>query len=101
MGIMGNPGPYGSPYGQPAGQGLGGTGLGPQLQNKTGLPSNLGQFNLDKKTPPMQGMAGMVSVRVPVRGAPRVVFGAALCVSFGGCVCQFGSSTKKVTSPPL
>ncbi|KPP67812.1 hypothetical protein Z043_113555, partial [Scleropages formosus] len=61
MGMMGSPGPYGSPYGQPAGQGLGGAGLGQQLQNKAGLPNSLAQFNLDKKTPPMQGITGMGS----------------------------------------
>lgn len=60
MGMMGNPGPYGAPYGQSAGQGLGGAGLGQQLQNKAGLPNSMAQFSLDKKTPAVQGMAGMV-----------------------------------------
>uniref|UniRef100_A0A674BFH7 histone acetyltransferase n=1 Tax=Salmo trutta TaxID=8032 RepID=A0A674BFH7_SALTR len=60
MNMMANAGPYGGPYGQLAGQGLGGAGLGPQHQNKAGLANSLAQFNLDKKTPPIQGMAGMV-----------------------------------------
>lgn len=61
MNMMANSGPYGGPYGQSAGQGLPGAGLGPQLQNKPGLPNNMAnQFNMDKKTPPVQGMPGMV-----------------------------------------
>uniref|UniRef100_A0A8C7V8C3 histone acetyltransferase n=1 Tax=Oncorhynchus mykiss TaxID=8022 RepID=A0A8C7V8C3_ONCMY len=60
MNMMANAGPYGGPYGQSVGQGLGGAGLGPQHQNKAGLANSLAQFNLDKKTPPIQGMAGMV-----------------------------------------
>lgn len=61
MNMMANAGPYGGPYGQSAGQGLPGAGLGPQLQNKAGLPNNMAnQFNMDKKTPPGQGMSGMV-----------------------------------------
>ena len=60
MNMMANAGPYGGPYGQAGGQGLGGAGLGPQLQNKAGLPNSHAQFSLDKKTPPGQGMAGMV-----------------------------------------
>uniref|UniRef100_A0A8C8D4L9 histone acetyltransferase n=1 Tax=Oncorhynchus tshawytscha TaxID=74940 RepID=A0A8C8D4L9_ONCTS len=60
MNMMANAGPYGGPYGQLAGQVLGGAGLGPQHQNKAGLANSLAQFNLDKKTPPIQGMAGMV-----------------------------------------
>lgn len=61
MNMMANAGPYGGPYGQSAGQGLPGAGLGPQLQNKAGLPNNMAnQFNMDKKTPPGQGMPGMV-----------------------------------------
>lgn len=63
MNMMANAGPYGGPYGQSAGQGLGGAGLGPQHQNKAGLANSLAQFNLDKKTPPIQGMAGMVRAR--------------------------------------
>lgn len=61
MSMMANAGPYGGSYGQSAGQGLPGAGLGPQLQNKPGLPNNMAnQFNMDKKTPPVQGMPGMV-----------------------------------------
>uniref|UniRef100_A0A8C7NL70 histone acetyltransferase n=1 Tax=Oncorhynchus mykiss TaxID=8022 RepID=A0A8C7NL70_ONCMY len=55
MNMMANAGPYGGPYGQSVGQGLGGAGLGPQHQNKAGLANSLAQFNLDKKTPPIQG----------------------------------------------
>ncbi|KAL3054184.1 hypothetical protein OYC64_006500 [Pagothenia borchgrevinki] len=61
MNMMANAGPYGGPYGQ-AGQGLPGAGLGPQLQNKAGMPNNMAaQFNMDKKAPPGQGMPGMAS----------------------------------------
>ncbi|XP_023685712.2 histone acetyltransferase p300-like isoform X2 [Paramormyrops kingsleyae] len=96
MGMMGNPGPYGSPYSQPAGQGLGGTGLGPQLQNKTGLPSNLGQFNLDKKTPPMQGMAGMASQQPPAGVAGPVAGTAAAAGMMSGAPGGLGT----VATPP-
>ncbi|KAK1881675.1 Histone acetyltransferase p300, partial [Dissostichus eleginoides] len=58
MGMMGNPGgPFGGPYA--GNQGLGGAGLGPQLQNKG--PNSLAQFSVDKKNQPMQGMAAMGS----------------------------------------
>lgn len=61
MNMMANAGPYGGPYGQSAGQGMPGAGLGPQLQNKAGLPNNMAaQFNMDKKAQPGQGMPGMV-----------------------------------------
>uniref|UniRef100_A0AAX7T3N8 histone acetyltransferase n=1 Tax=Astatotilapia calliptera TaxID=8154 RepID=A0AAX7T3N8_ASTCA len=62
MGMMGNPGgPFGGPYGSQGNQGLGGAGLGPQLQNKGSMANSMAQFNVDKKNPPMQGMApGMV-----------------------------------------
>lgn len=54
---MGNPGgPFGGPYAGQGNQGLGGAGLGPQLQNK----GPMAQFNVDKKNQPMQGMAAMV-----------------------------------------
>ncbi|KAG7239416.1 hypothetical protein INR49_028887 [Caranx melampygus] len=81
MNMMANAGPYGGPYGQSAGQGLPGAGLGPQLQNKAGLPNNMSsQFNMDKKAPPGQSMPGMVSQQqqpgavggVPVGGAAAV-----------------------------
>lgn len=61
MGMMGNPGvPFGGPYAGQGNQGLGGAGLGPQLQNKVPMPNSLAQFNVDKKNQPMQGMAAMV-----------------------------------------
>lgn len=61
MGMMGNPGgPFGGPYTGQGNQGLGGAGLGPQLQNKSPLGNSLAQFNVDKKNQPMQGMAAMV-----------------------------------------
>uniref|UniRef100_A0A3B3YG55 histone acetyltransferase n=1 Tax=Poecilia mexicana TaxID=48701 RepID=A0A3B3YG55_9TELE len=64
-GMMGNPGgSFGGPY--QGGQGLGAAGLGPQLQNKGPMANNLGQFNVDKKTQPMQAMApGMVPSAQP------------------------------------
>lgn len=58
---MGNPGgPFGGPYAGQGNQGLGGAGLGPQLQNKGPMANSLAQFNVDKKNQPMQGMAAMV-----------------------------------------
>uniref|UniRef100_A0A667XVX8 histone acetyltransferase n=1 Tax=Myripristis murdjan TaxID=586833 RepID=A0A667XVX8_9TELE len=68
MGMMGTPGgPYGAPYAGQANQGLGGAGLGPQLQNKGPMANSLAQFNVDKKSQPMQGMAAMPGVGA---GAP-------------------------------
>uniref|UniRef100_A0A087Y961 histone acetyltransferase n=1 Tax=Poecilia formosa TaxID=48698 RepID=A0A087Y961_POEFO len=62
MNLMANAGSYGGPYSHSAGQGLPGEGLGPQLQNKAGLPSAMAaQFNMDKKTPPGQGIPGMTA----------------------------------------
>lgn len=59
--MMGNPGgPFGGPYAGQGNQGLGGAGLGPQLQNKGPMANSLAQFNVDKKNQPMQGMAAMV-----------------------------------------
>uniref|UniRef100_A0A3P8SWZ7 histone acetyltransferase n=1 Tax=Amphiprion percula TaxID=161767 RepID=A0A3P8SWZ7_AMPPE len=70
MNMMANAGPYGGPYGQSAGQGLPGAGLGPQLQNKAGLPNNMAaQFNMDKKAPPGQAMPGMVGAQQQQPGA--------------------------------
>lgn len=61
MGMMGNQGgPFGGPYAGQGNQGLGGAGLGPQLQNKRPMAHSLAQFNVDKKNQPMQGMAAMV-----------------------------------------
>uniref|UniRef100_A0A7N6FK16 histone acetyltransferase n=1 Tax=Anabas testudineus TaxID=64144 RepID=A0A7N6FK16_ANATE len=62
MGMMGNQGgPFGGPYAGQGNQGLGGAGLGPQLQNKRPMAHSLAQFNVDKKNQPMQGMAAMGS----------------------------------------
>lgn len=64
MGMMGNPGgPFGGPYGSQGNQGLGGAGLGPQLQNKGSMANSMAQFNVDKKNPPIQGMGAMVRKR--------------------------------------
>lgn len=61
MGMMGNPGgPFGGPYGGQSNQALGAAGLGPQLQNKGPMANSLAQFNVDKKSQPMQGMGAMV-----------------------------------------
>uniref|UniRef100_I3KUK1 histone acetyltransferase n=1 Tax=Oreochromis niloticus TaxID=8128 RepID=I3KUK1_ORENI len=78
MGMMGNPGgPFGGPYGSQGNQGLGGTGLGPQLQNKGPMANSMAQFNVDKKNQPMQGMSAMVrKLSAPVGGAPGMVPGA-------------------------
>ncbi|XP_013768849.1 histone acetyltransferase p300 isoform X2 [Pundamilia nyererei] len=87
MGMMGNPGgPFGGPYGSQGNQGLGGAGLGPQLQNKGSMANSMAQFNVDKKNPPMQGMGAMGTQQsqtgvggptgVPVGGAPGMVPGA-------------------------
>uniref|UniRef100_A0A8C3ICL9 histone acetyltransferase n=1 Tax=Chrysemys picta bellii TaxID=8478 RepID=A0A8C3ICL9_CHRPI len=59
MGMMSNPSPYGSPYSQNTGQQIGASGLGPQMQNKTGLPNSLPQFPMDKKPVPGAGMPNM------------------------------------------
>nr|XP_048690961.1 histone acetyltransferase p300 isoform X8 [Caretta caretta] len=59
MGMMSNPSPYGSPYSQNTGQQIGASGLGPQMQNKTGLPNSLPQFPMDKKPVPGTGMPNM------------------------------------------
>lgn len=61
MGMMGNPGgPFGGPYGGQGNQALGAAGLGPQLPNKGPMANSLAQFNVDKKSQPMQGMGAMV-----------------------------------------
>uniref|UniRef100_A0A803YCU6 histone acetyltransferase n=1 Tax=Meleagris gallopavo TaxID=9103 RepID=A0A803YCU6_MELGA len=61
MGMMSNPSPYGQPYSQNTGQQIGASGLGPQMQNKTGLQNSLPQFQMDKKPVPGAGMPNMVS----------------------------------------
>lgn len=64
MGMMGNPGgPFGTPYAGQGNQGLGGAGLGPQLQNKSPMANNMAQFNMDKKNQPMQGLAALVGLK--------------------------------------
>lgn len=61
---MGNPGaPFGGPYGGQGNQGLGGAGLGPQLQNKGPMANSLAQFSVDKKNQPMQAMGSMVRIK--------------------------------------
>ncbi|KAJ8263930.1 hypothetical protein GJAV_G00143190, partial [Gymnothorax javanicus] len=61
MGMMGNLGPYCGPFAQSAGQGLGVAGLGPQLQNKAGLPNSMAQFSVDKKNQPVPSLSNMGS----------------------------------------
>ncbi|KAH1187208.1 hypothetical protein KIL84_019957 [Mauremys mutica] len=65
MGMMSNPSPYGSPYSQNTGQQIGASGLGPQMQNKTGLPNSLPQFPMDKKPVPGTGMPNMGQQQAP------------------------------------
>lgn len=66
---MGNPGgPFGGPYAGQGNQGLGGAGLGPQLQNKSPMANSLAQFSVDKKNQPMQGMAAMVGNKYRLTG---------------------------------
>lgn len=60
MGIMNNPNPYGPPYSQNSAQQIGASGLGPQMQNKAGMPNSLPQFPIDKKPVPGAGMPNMV-----------------------------------------
>uniref|UniRef100_A0A673AQ95 histone acetyltransferase n=1 Tax=Sphaeramia orbicularis TaxID=375764 RepID=A0A673AQ95_9TELE len=61
MGMVGSPGgPFGGPYAGQGNQGIGGAGLGPQIQNKGSMANSLAQFSVDKKNPNMQGMAPMV-----------------------------------------
>uniref|UniRef100_A0A7M4FQH2 histone acetyltransferase n=1 Tax=Crocodylus porosus TaxID=8502 RepID=A0A7M4FQH2_CROPO len=65
MGMMSNPSPYGSPYSQNTGQQIGASGLGPQMQNKAGLPNSLPQFTMDKKPVPGAGMPNMGQQQAP------------------------------------
>uniref|UniRef100_A0A673AR68 histone acetyltransferase n=1 Tax=Sphaeramia orbicularis TaxID=375764 RepID=A0A673AR68_9TELE len=68
MGMVGSPGgPFGGPYAGQGNQGIGGAGLGPQIQNKGSMANSLAQFSVDKKNPNMQGM---VSVASAAAGAP-------------------------------
>lgn len=75
MGMMGNPGgPFGGPYAGQGNQGLGGAGLGPQLQSKGPMANSLAQFNVDKKNQPMQGMAAMVGNTCKLIGGGKNVY---------------------------
>uniref|UniRef100_G1NHW7 histone acetyltransferase n=1 Tax=Meleagris gallopavo TaxID=9103 RepID=G1NHW7_MELGA len=65
MGMMSNPSPYGQPYSQNTGQQIGASGLGPQMQNKTGLQNSLPQFQMDKKPVPGAGMPNMGQQQAP------------------------------------
>ncbi|XP_038165293.1 histone acetyltransferase p300 isoform X2 [Cyprinodon tularosa] len=76
MNLMANAGPYGGTYSHSAGQGLPGEGLAPQLQNKTGLPNSMAaQFNMDKKTPPVQRIPGMTTQQQQSGGVSASVSG--------------------------
>ncbi|XP_024140259.1 histone acetyltransferase p300 isoform X2 [Oryzias melastigma] len=82
MGMMGNPGgPFGGPYGGQGNQALGAAGLGPQLPNKGPMANSLAQFNVDKKSQPMQGMGAMgiqpSQTGVVLPGGPSGAVGAA------------------------
>ncbi|XP_032896548.1 CREB-binding protein isoform X5 [Amblyraja radiata] len=76
MGISGNTSLFGQGYGQAGGQQLGATGVGPQLQNKSGLSNSLPPFPADLKgtqvtnVPNMVQQVGMVQVpsQVPTQG---------------------------------
>lgn len=65
MGIMSNPTPYGAPYSQNSGQQIGGGGLGPQIQNKTGLQNSLSQFPMEKKPVSGTGLPNMAQQQAP------------------------------------
>ncbi|XP_014872161.1 histone acetyltransferase p300-like isoform X2 [Poecilia latipinna] len=102
-GMMGNPGgSFGGPY--QGGQGLGAAGLGPQLQNKGPMANNLGQFNVDKKTQPMQAMGAMSQTGVggptgaPVGGAPGMVPSAQ--AGLAGYNSQASAASAAAGAPP-
>nr|XP_057917914.1 histone acetyltransferase p300 isoform X2 [Doryrhamphus excisus] len=83
MAMMGNQGvPFGGPYAGQGNQGLGAAGLGPQHQSKGPLGNSMAQFNVDKKSQPIQAMATMGSQQsqsgvspsvAPVGGASGIV----------------------------
>ncbi|KAE8284496.1 Histone acetyltransferase p300 [Larimichthys crocea] len=109
MGMMGNPGgPFGGPYAGQGNQGLGGAGLGPQLQNKGLMANSLAQFNVDKKNQPMQGMAAMGSQQsqtgvggpsgAPVGGAPGMVPNAQ--AGLVGPSAQVSAASAAAGAPP-
>lgn len=88
MGMMGNPGgPFGTPYAGQGNQGLGGAGLGPQLQNKSPMANNLAQFNVDKKNPPLQGLAAMVGIEYSYKKRLYIIspFHCILCIKVTQC----------------
>ncbi|XP_028935153.1 histone acetyltransferase p300 isoform X2 [Ornithorhynchus anatinus] len=72
MGMMSNPNPYGPPYSQNSGQQIGPGALGPQMQNKAGIPNSLPQFPMDKKPVPGAGMTNMGQQQAPVQQAGMV-----------------------------
>ncbi|XP_068610300.1 histone acetyltransferase p300 [Brachionichthys hirsutus] len=101
MGMMGGPGgAFVGPYAGQGNQGLGGSGLGPQLQNKGPMANSLSQFNVDKKAQPMQGMATMASQQLqtgvggpsgaPVGGGPGM----------GSPGTQVSAATAAAGAPP-
>ncbi|KAM9424539.1 histone acetyltransferase p300 [Pholidichthys leucotaenia] len=109
MGMMGNSGAsFGGPYGSQGSQGLGGTGLGPQLQNKAPLTNSLGQFSVDKKSQPMQGMGSMGTQQsqtgvsgssgAPVGGAPGMVPSAQAALVGPGS--QVSAASAAAGAPP-
>ncbi|XP_072512346.1 histone acetyltransferase p300 isoform X2 [Notamacropus eugenii] len=71
MGIMNSPNPYGPPYSQNSAQQIGASGLGPQMQNKAGMPNSLPQFPIDKKPVPGAGMPNMCQRREQANGEVR------------------------------
>ncbi|XP_061666260.1 histone acetyltransferase p300 isoform X2 [Syngnathoides biaculeatus] len=109
MAMMGNQGvPFGGPYAGQGNQGLGGAGIGPPHQNKGPMANSLAQFNVDKKSQPMQTIPPMGSQQsqssvsgpssAPVGGAPGMVPSAQ-----GGLVgpgTQISASSAAAGAPP-
>ncbi|KAK7944349.1 hypothetical protein WMY93_000077 [Mugilogobius chulae] len=105
MGMMGNSGgPFGGPYAGQGNQGMGGAGLGPQLQNKGPMANSLAQFGVDKKNSPMQGMAAMGSPQTagmggtpgaPVGGPTGMVPGAQGSLVGSGAQVSAASAAKR------
>ncbi|XP_056152565.1 histone acetyltransferase p300 [Lampris incognitus] len=107
MGVMGTSGgPYGGQFAGQGNQGLGGTGIGPQLQTKGPMANSLAQFNMDKKNQPMQGMAAMASQQpqpgVSGPSGPSVPGGAPGMVpnSQGGLVGPGAQVSAAAGAPP-
>ncbi|XP_032896547.1 CREB-binding protein isoform X4 [Amblyraja radiata] len=63
MGISGNTSLFGQGYGQAGGQQLGATGVGPQLQNKSGLSNSLPPFPADLKGTQVTNVPNMSQVQ--------------------------------------